>query len=1346
MVRRSLQILLGCVILVVAFTLGYAALGFSGPEKHIAAARKDFDAGRFTDCIRLLDLNEASLGPNAPVTIRKELLALRWTAHEGAGNWRLALRDVRKLREIQPEDLDLSREEIRFSILADEAESALSLADAFLVAHPDDGAVLGLAGDACQALYQPMIADLLARLRSGLDPKTANEAIAALRSWLYRDPRDPLASLSLDRFREIVRTTRRELLSAILEQHSMDEIHGLIQRSQSYYRRSLEQPDAPITAFRGVAFALREGLRDDDRQWLGELYLLRFRDTESVTAATDLLELHLGRERYRAVIAVADSYLPPGTWKARLDEGSIDGRIQEVYLAKARALNALGRGDELGELAEEVRSVVDDQRIVLEPAASWIFAMEARAREDFGGAMRYLGMYDDQLRRLGADSIVVGRRIQVLEERVAIARLQNWGPQFFESINRTLAALEPTNPRRYLEQSYFHIEGNDPASALIDVRSARRVDNQNEEVLRVEATLRNEQYKGSSRDARSLLERCIQLGQLLPADASDEILPLIAEEALARNRPDIARNCADVATRRIPWARWPRHLLVQAQLALGDGAGAERAARDYLAFHPGHEEALVDLRLARQAIKASHDDLLVDLLLTGRRDGAIAADLLRIAAAEGQLGVARHLAATVEQSFNEDPDAMLAVADVYERLGQLEDAQRALSRVSGTSIARDPTTFANSFARLVAITARTTEDPAILGPLVNQFVVLHAEDTGALTQMAQDLRAARHPALAYLVITPVLTEDVHRPKRNGQHFLLAGRLAMQLHMANKAERHLIAALAFPDGQEASRELTLLQLADGREVDAANSYWESDVNDLVSACLAARFNGVARARGWVRGRLEAVPSDLSALALAAALGVDRGLPNPASNLAREQNALLLDALTFVDAPGFETVAIERLVQLLEVAKNDPIARTLRARVVHRMGQTSVALDLLRGVVRDEPLLVPAYDEIASIAESSGVDLFGAAGLGSEFVRPELLASGLQTPAMLAVATRAHVRELLGQLGGTEQIDQLLGVWMASAASGSVGLPQVDLLLSLDRPDLALTLAESIESSVPAEQRDRFLATYFLAAELALARTPNSTRETALRNKAEEVVRQEGPKAPAINFIIDREIAANGPLVLSGGRERVMRAVAAYQEYFASLRRDSSSGSQMGLERALARFAELRGRAAALEILDERLAASPVRLTLWELRAKWLMAEGDSAQALQSLRWVYTYLPDHPIVLLAIELAARSGQVVDADRRAFQRVGTLPALGQSEQAKLAGLILAIRAADYAKAAELATAAVRSDDGAHLYFGALAQLLVGKPDPAAALLDRLATDFPESSVAAGAQHFVRQLRVPR
>ncbi|MGA0867933.1 MAG: hypothetical protein ACO3UM_03300 [Planctomycetota bacterium] len=268
MFRRTLTVFLGLVLLVLAATLGYALLGLSGPESHVAAAREEAERGNHLATIRLLDIAERSLGDESPRDLRIEMLRLRVDSFLAVGNYAPAIRDIRRLREFLPDDLDLVRNQVRWTIVSGEPEQALELAQSFLESQPTDSAMLELAGEASQSIYQSRLRELLVEVGAQFDPISAEQAFESIRTWVYRSSRDPVANLAIERFSELLRTVRPEIAASGRLENELQEIRTMVSQAIDYFSRSLENEGLPVGAYTGVAYAMRQAGRFDDLQWL----------------------------------------------------------------------------------------------------------------------------------------------------------------------------------------------------------------------------------------------------------------------------------------------------------------------------------------------------------------------------------------------------------------------------------------------------------------------------------------------------------------------------------------------------------------------------------------------------------------------------------------------------------------------------------------------------------------------------------------------------------------------------------------------------------------------------------------------------------------------------------------------------------------------------------------------------------------------------------------------------------------------------------------------------------------------------------------------------------------------
>lgn len=1342
MFRRTLLVFLGLVFLVLAVTLGYALLGLSGPESHLDAAREEAARGQHARAIRLLDIAERSLGPGSPEPFRKRLLEQRYRSYLAIGNYAPALRDIVRLRQLVPDDAELTRAQVRWTIVSGEPEAALQLADTFIEEHPDDAEMLELAGEASQSIYQRDLRALLSDLGAQLDPASAEQAFSAVRSWLYRDRRDPVADLAIERFVEILRAVRPEMAASGEYERELRDIRDWIRRTLDYFLGALEQDGSPVGAYTGIAYALRQARRDDDLQWLAEIYIHRFDHVYSTIAAVHLAELHLARKRYEAVLEVCERFLPPGTWRERVEAGKLDSRVSGLLLAEARALEALGDDDRLRRLVAEAEAMDADPRLDLHPDLNWILAIAARREGRPADTMSELAEYDRALAETTQSPEVVERRIQVMNERLEIAKERNWAPQFFTYAYQTLARLDASDPRPVLEQTRFRIEQDDPEGALLELRSARRVAAHDEEVLHLQAAAVEAQRAKSGSGADAQLARCLELGIDVPLDVPDIQLLPIAEHALKSGHPEIALACARRAAERFNWAKWPRRLIVRAGFAMDDPETARRASEAILAYHPGDVEALLSLRQARKLLGQPADDLVYDLLLAGRQDATTARVLLEKVLRRNDSTLATALASTIERRYGDDPEALLAVAGVAEANGDLAAARETLRKAGELAVGYDQATFLEAFDRYLLLTAEIVDDEEEVRTTVERAIALHRDDTEGLAELARELADAGQPRYAYLMIAPVLEDDRHAADRTGAHYLLGGRVALELGLQDAAERHFLAAITFPDAPGASRKLALIQLARGRDREAAESFWEDAATDLVSAAIFARVGRIGAAAAWVRERVPAAPADAGALALAAVVSPRDTLPEPFRKLAEAHRDALLDLLVFVDADGFEREAVDRATALVEASAGNPVARILRARARIRSGDLLSGLDELEAVLSEQPLLIPAYEEAVIALESADGNVLANAPIVQRLVQPQLLQSGMATPRMVAFATRQHAGELVARLREENgAIEELAALWLRAPAGAVTSLDQVDVLAAAGRPDLALQLCEAIEPHVQPELRRRFLVTYFTLATLQLAQHDDPALAEAAKKRALHALETDGPLGVVVHFLYDRDLIENGPLGERRDPVRVRRLTELVEAHL-DLVRGGDPRESATLLRTLERYAELRGRRAAIDAATERLRADPSLVGVWIQRSRWLAQEGEPEQAISDIRWLHHYVPTHRSIVEAVELSAREGVIYEEDIDVLREQILDPSVLESPDGLLTRGLLWLRRADYAQAIDLLGRGASRPDGAHLFYRALAMMPLGRTDEARELLEQCAERYPDSPLTSLSGHFARQL----
>ncbi|MBK8977555.1 MAG: hypothetical protein IPM29_16705 [Planctomycetes bacterium] len=1343
MFRRTVFVFFVTAFAVLLGTLVYAMLGLSGPETKFDNARDAFADARYSDAIRLLDYAESAVGRQSNPELAANILDLRYRAYLAIGNLPPAIRDLESLRTLRPDDLSLTREQVRATILAGEPEGALRLAESALKTAPSDPELLELAGEACQADYRERITRLVADLRILLDHASAKQAFTALRRWLYGAPGDDSAERAIQTFRDVLKEVSPENWAAGTFEPRLADTRARVQRAQSYFRRALEVDGTPVAAYVGLAYALSEAERNDDRSWLGELYLHRFDHVYGTLAAADLAELHLRAGRPRAALDVLDRFLPPGTWQARLDEGRLDSSIRQLLLPVARALQALGDTRRLLALGEQAEAMEADPRLDLKPEIDWIRAVCARASKRPGDAMRALADYSRALASQPQQSDrVVAERVAVMNERIAIAQALNWTPEFFEFAFRELERLDPNDPMPVVERSRLKIQGNDPEGALIELRYARKIAEHDEQVLKIRALARDASLARSGRGTEQQLKRCLELGFDVPPDAPEELLLPLAERALDKGHLQIALACSRRATEIFGWARWPRSLLVRSAFAADRPDLALQAAEAWVGYHPLDLEGLRAVREARERLGLPIDDLAHDLILAGERDGEIASSLLRRAMARNDLASARHLARSIAENHADDAPALLLVAEVHERIGELDEARQLYEQVAALTLNRDADTFRRAFNHFLLTNAALDADPGYLQLLLERCLDLNRGDTDALVELAERLDALGRPDQAYLVIAPVLTEPMHAAGRTGRHFLLGGRLALRLGDLERAEEDLVAACAFEDGSAAHRTLTLLLLSQDRRDEARNAWWQKGVDDLTSACVAAAFGRRDAALSWARVQHARAAFDTPALALLAILAPDEpGLAPQFVALAKSHSDELLAALTWLSDPDFARIALRQCSELAQDSQGNPLARTLLARAQAASGHPDEALRTLERVIADAPLMLSAYDEAIQMLDDAGIDPLADTPLIGRLTRRDLIEHAVATPEMLALATRQLAARLMVRVGQQPQVvESVAQLWMSQPGHIGVGLDQVDVLASLGRVDLAIELCEVLESHLQPAERQRFVATYFSLVSARLAAGDAGDLETRAVAKARGILDNDVPFGVVVNFLYDRNLARQGRLDPRAQPERADALRTLLNRHLAAVRA-GKDGYDLMIAQTLDRLAAVDGRKRALEVCESLLRSDPSMLNLWLLRGRWLARQGNTEEALEGLRWLYHYAPGHPAVIKVVELAALLGETVDEDHAIlYSKVD--PTLLDTPDGRLTQGLLALRRADYARAASLLADGAPREDGAHLYFLGLARLCSGDADGARTALVALTTDYPDSSFASNAGHFARQL----
>lgn len=1360
--RSTLIALAAVVLLGLAFTAGFAFLGLSGPEDTVKRAVAAYDAAQYTESIRLLNRAEKSMGPASSPRLRARIFAQRRDAHLQVQNYQRANEDVARLAALGADHPDallaegtdvasLALDRVYYTLLDGQSEAGLGLAQQFLEAHPEHPRGLELAGEAAYAVFAEGYAELNEELDQYFDDEIARRADRALTIWLYRGAADPLAQEKRREFADILDTYLPGAGPSGKIQRALAQLEGRIAQAQDYCSRALVAPDGqPVAAYRLLRTSLEKGGRHDDIQALAESYLLRFDHVYTVDAAADLAELHVDQQRYRAAIEVVDRYLPADSWKSRVLENKLSAEVRRLFLAKARALYALFDKEGSEALAELVDEVQASGYLNLLPELHLIRAFALVGSHRAGQAMPELHLYrtsirelpmTDELRERGLAAAVLslelGRRLSVQ------SNFSLWQTRL--QVQYADDAVEPL-----LALAERQLENDEATAALGTANDLESLIGHDDRILRVRARARDRTESDVSRSASTLLDEFVR-NDRVPARISHSVLwPLVAELALERENYEIALEAARNGSTALNWARWPRLLEARAAMKLGKPLEAKQAIERLLSFHPNDPEGLAVLAETMRALGESTDTLIYDSLRAGNNGPIVAQGLLAAAWARGDRELAESLASTMVWRCKDDASAQLAIAEYFLATSQVARARAAVERAVQT--VTDPTDpdFARARASQLLI-ATIQRDQQALPLLLEQTKILLYGQTDEIERYARSLAQLDQNyldvdtvalQLAYDLMRPVFSDPIHQENRGGKHYEFGAQLALRLGLTGAARDSLKRALAFSDNEHAAETLTLLELSENPTFDTSSLLTLQRPTGLPTATLLARDpKRQAATRLWVRQRIIEQPFDLPALCLAAILDpTAASLPAELTELVTTQPLLLLDTLTFVDAPGFEKAAVARAFGLVQAAPTNRFALALLARAYANGGSPGDALTLLG------QLMVPrasdgaerflwAHEEVARLLSELQVndDALIQATVG-QFTSSQ--APTGSTPRR----DEFVIRSLVAKMGDSEvqsdfALSLLTNLW--NAYPGSATGADVRFLAEKGRPDLALQVYRAAESELGASDRAESLEVYFELIEELAAKDPESAHLARAQRDALRVVADEGAYGAAVHFLLSQQGAienADGSVDTARRDQAIQWLTGHFRMFLAD--RDRSTAR---LAQSVRMFAGLVDSPRLLKQIETLLRHDPSVIELWSLKARELVRAGRTREAYDALTWVEYYLPRHPARFDLIELSTRLGEDRPKVEEQMRKVLGDEAWEAPERAFVRGM-LALRGAQYATAAAELARSEPQPDGAHLYFAALAELARGNALGSAELFGTLARDYPMSLLAENAGEFAK------
>lgn len=1367
MLRRSLLIFGAFVLLALAVTVGYALTGLSSTNTAIQEAQAALRQKRYADCLKILSHAEQSMGPTGWYSERRTLITMRAKCHLKLKNHVMARADLTRLvDDFEETDAELIGEFIRTLILTGEPEQALRRALALLEIQPDDGRIHELAGEALQRSYQEKLTAFLDQLRLWLPPPEFEEGKRAVAAYLYRQQSDPRAREGHEKIRELVKSY--EPAAAVSNTYSgeLKDIRELISQAQRHFRRSLELPGTPVSAYRGLAYALKQGERHDDLIALAETYLHRFDHIYAFEALKDAVQVHWDAGRYVAVAGMVDRYLPPGSWREKAARKQLSPEIGKILFLKARSLYELRDRTGLEKLLAEMEEMAKAPGLdfEVERTLTQAFVMDIDEEGwDLDTLLNPLS-WDTQVKRshrTGDDlmALLMQIRLRALD-RVAY-RTRNPLANFRRPLSSWIRA-RPNDAEPYIRRAQYLIELGKAEEALIDTQVLFRLareqtlknqfasDDENqavkdlqEKALALLAEASNRWYGDSERDARALLEQCKELGAAFPREVAHPVLYIsLAQLALDEGHVFVASGSSQKAVEAFQWAREPRYLRAKARMRAGEPYQAVQEMQTLLELHPDDPEGLRLLRAARKASNLSNDVLLYDVALLGEPDAELALNMVRKAVRRGDWDNARELAEYGIPRYSRNPEFSLLAASALQSIGDLENARRALAPWVEKLPKLVPSQRKTILERQVLLSIAEGEFDAEAAQLTAARRA-HQHDPTALYTIARALAEKELWEAALFVLHPIFDEPQNRVKRRGVHYLLSGRLALRLGMTQLAQDQLTAALSFEDGAVASKWLALMLIRDGDAQAAADAFWDEEIVDQTGAALAARLGRLDPAWQWATERLTQNMAHAGALCIQALARTESSISTHASQLAAAEPDTLAEAVMFTREAEFLDEALDRTDKLVTAFPGNPVAAALRARVLHRADRSEEAEALLMPFVSD----LTAFDELVSVLSDSDPTKLEDPSFAVRMTRL-LRQHGDETPPRLRSIGLTNVARSIAEQPQTEQaLDVLAQSWVQYAADTKAGTAEADILIGHGRHLDAMRLLEIAAQRYEGDELPEFFREYGKRARTCLKQTEEEEVIDLIGQQASQWIEEHGPFGELVHVQLDVMDRMKGTdRTLATLQERVDKEnhlIDAHLAWFRTLRDPDTKPVVLTLRRLI----RLEGREVALQRLEGLLRWDQSLLPLWVLRSQILLELGKPEVALAGMRWLFDYTNNIDVLLEYSTIAALSGRATAADEERFLREVSERASTWPRSMFVRGM-LALRMGRYAEAADFLSRSNTRGNGAHIYYRALAHLSMGGEENVAIARDLFA-EFDERYGLRGlselAGHLNIQLSLP-
>lgn len=1335
MFRRSIQILLATTLLALVAIVAYASFLEGAPET-LARAERMVERREFARAIKELNQCERGRSLQQDPALRERLWRLRLAANTAIGNHRGALRDVTHLlRETGDRDLDLQLERIRLLGASGDGEAALRLARAFVAEHPEHGPGLEVAAATCADLYRATFDRQQQALLGDLGAKQAPAARAAMATFVFRPGGDEAIAPTETKLADMYSVDTRLAARWPVVQRDLLALREQVQEGLDYCRRCLELPGAPSTAATTWAEALDAGGRYDDMLVACEIQRRRAEAGQASAAGLVAARSLLRRGANGACVATVGRWLPPQQLAARIDEGRLGDAAPDLLLARMVA------GWRLGDMSVLLATLTDVQQLrrsgVTMPLVQFATA----------GLLHYHAQSqrrsDDDVRNSEANLRITAR--QLLDEPAAADRADLLAlvmPIYIELIQKldkpesdvlnAYGAWQKARPDALAPRVAFvhHLLGQGQVAAAQSVLAeAIAVAPTDEHLFALRLQVARTDTGQAGQDGPALLAQCLKRQSPTPEVAQPIGYVLCAETALQQRIWGVARESARLAADAFPQLATPRLLEIEAMLGGGEVTAAAQRARRMLDLFPG------DAALARVALRSHRaaglpsTDLLARALPLCAPDEELRAELLRTALALDPAGAAA-FAAPVGLQQDTGADLRLLAARALCRAGRVADGRHLLDGVLAESDALPAEArldLTRAITAWIVADAAQRDDAALAADVAGMLARTDLRDPAAariLLDAAAQI-APTHPRCGYELVGRGL--DLAAPAdRNGAAFGLAGRLARHLHLERLAEEHLLAALAFPDGRSAAEDLARLHLAHGRPERAVQVH--AMVDSATDAALAARCGQTETGIDLATDAANADPADLVAQATLTALGKPGRGDWQAGDVPLTE--LRLELLALLQEPDLGPEALARAEALLRLQPSSLVNVLLLARAHRLAGDAATAAAVHDAVAAQAPDAL-LWREVALAAAAEDYVLSPALRqrLVDALLRGALDGSPVSTACALQCLAEDSDRDGRTQMARAAREQR----WVHYPLATVTTVADVEAVVA---EQAGGTAAHVLERALPGltgaartlarthlyDLYDRRVADYGERAQ--------DVYQTALRHLGSE-----GPHGCIVTFLLEHGPTFPGLRPDADTARQLLRA----QIELAAAGRDPGPWLPSSVRRLL----EEQGPAATREDLEAVLARHPTHLALWHARAVVMVHEQRAEQGIDELRSVLRHADAPEAVLAFLLLAGAQGVLLDTD---YDWLTALPAsLRDSVEGTFVRGLLALRQGRPDEAVPLLAESPPQADGMHLFALALAHLqsrALEGGDRARAVFERLAADYPSSSLARNAGSFAIQL----